>query len=157
MAAGKGNIVIGNFCNQLLSLIFNGTAIPGIAQNASSPLTSLYVALHTANPMIVSGPGVVGTQTASETIYQNYVRQALTRNSTTTGWTVSGTSVTPVSAITFPQVGYTSAGDILTYFSVGTAATGTGNILYYGTISPTITAALRSTPQLTIATVITEA
>jgi len=43
----KGN----TFENDLLKLIFNATAIAGIADNAgSSPLTSLYVSLHTDDP-----------------------------------------------------------------------------------------------------------
>ncbi len=43
----KGN----TFENDLLKLIFNATAIANIADNAgSSPLTNLYVSLHTADP-----------------------------------------------------------------------------------------------------------
>jgi hypothetical protein len=39
------------FENDIAKLIFNATAIANIADNAaSSPLTSLYVALHTADP-----------------------------------------------------------------------------------------------------------
>ena len=50
----KGN----TFELDLLALIFNATAIANIADNAAaSPLTSLYVALHTADP------GEAGSQT----------------------------------------------------------------------------------------------
>jgi hypothetical protein len=39
------------FENDLLKLIFNATAIANLADNAaSSPLTNLYVSLHTADP-----------------------------------------------------------------------------------------------------------
>ena len=39
------------FDNDWLKLIFNATAIANIADNAAtSPLTNLYVALHTADP-----------------------------------------------------------------------------------------------------------
>jgi hypothetical protein len=39
------------FETDLLGLIFNGTAITTIADNAAStPLTNLYLALHTADP-----------------------------------------------------------------------------------------------------------
>ena len=45
--AAKGS----TFDNDLLKLIFNGTTIANIADNAvSSPLTNLYVSLHTATP-----------------------------------------------------------------------------------------------------------
>ena len=43
----KGN----TFENDWMKLIFNATAIANIADNAaSSPLTNLYVSLHTADP-----------------------------------------------------------------------------------------------------------
>ena len=52
----KGN----TFENELLLLIFNATAIADLAENdTSSPLTNLYVALHTADP------GEAGAQNAS--------------------------------------------------------------------------------------------
>ena len=42
------------FANDLLKLIFNATPIANLADNAaSSPLSSLYMALHTSDP----GPG----------------------------------------------------------------------------------------------------
>ena len=43
---------LGNtFENDLMKLIFNGTAITSIADNAaSSPFTSYYISLHTADP-----------------------------------------------------------------------------------------------------------
>lgn len=52
-----------SFSNQfeadILGLIFNATAISGLADNASaSPLTNLYVALHTADPgLVLQGSG----------------------------------------------------------------------------------------------------
>lgn len=56
----KGN----TFENDLLLLIFNATAIGNIADNAaSSPLTNLYVSLHTGDP------GEAGNQTTNECAY----------------------------------------------------------------------------------------
>jgi len=79
MAGGKGSV----FSNDLLQLILNGTAIPGVADNAAtSPLANLYLSLHT------SDPGVVSDQSTSEATYQGYARQAVSRD--TTGFTVSG-------------------------------------------------------------------
>lgn len=139
----KGN----TFENEWLRLIFNATAIANIADNASvSPLTSLYVALHTADP------GETGDQTTSETTYTGYARVAVAR--TSGGWTVTGSSVSPVAAITFPQC--TGGTATITHFSVGTAASGAGKILYKGTVTPNISVSNGVTPQLTTASTITE-
>jgi hypothetical protein len=132
----KGN----TFENDLLKLIFNATAIPNMADNAaSSPLTNLEVALHTADP------GEAGDQTTSEAAYTSYARVAVAR--TSGGWTVTTNSVSPVATISFPAA--TGGSETETHFSVGTAHTGTGKILYSGAISPTIAVANGVTPQLT--------
>jgi hypothetical protein len=47
MAGRKGSV----FCNDILQLILNAVPIPGIADNAATtPLTDLYVSLHSADP-----------------------------------------------------------------------------------------------------------
>lgn len=135
------------FDNQLLQLIFNAVTITGIASNSGSPLTSLYLALHTASP------AVGGSQTTSEAAYTGYARVAVAR--TSSGFTVSGSSVTLTSAVSFPAA--TGGSETETYFSVGTAASGAGEILYFGPISPTIAVSNGVTPQLTTGTTITEA
>lgn len=109
--------------NNLLLLIFNATAWANMADNAaSSPLTSLYVALHTGDP------GEGGTATTSESAYTNYARVAVAR--TAGGWTVSGATVTNAGAIAFPTCGVT--GSTVTYFSVTVASSGSTTILYSG-------------------------
>lgn len=134
--------------NDWLKLIFNGTAIADLADNdATSPLTNLYVALHTADP------GEAGNQTTSEAAYTGYARVAVAR--TTGGWTVTANSVSPVANIDFGECTAVPGGAI-THFSVGTASTGTGKLLYSGTISPNITMAVGVIPRLTTATAITE-
>lgn len=141
--AAKGS----TFDNDLLKLIFNGTAIANIADNAaSSPLTSLYVSLHTATP--TAG----GSQTTNEAAYGSYARVAVAR--TTGGWTVTGSSVSPVANISFPTA--TSGTETETFFAVGTAPTGAGKILYFGAISPTISVSTGVTPQLTTSSTVTE-
>jgi hypothetical protein len=135
------------FDNDFLKLVFNATGISNIADNtATSPLTNLYVSLHTGSP------GAGGSQTTSEAAYTSYGRVAVAR--TTGGWTVSGSTVSPVSTISFPAA--TGGSETESYFAVGTASTGTGKILYYGTISPSITVSSGVTPQLTTASAITE-
>ena len=50
-----------NWENSILDLLFNATAIANVADNtATSPLTNLYVSLHTGDP------GEAGTQTTNE-------------------------------------------------------------------------------------------
>lgn len=143
MAGGKGS----TFDNDLLKLIFNGTAISGIADNASAaPLTSLYVSLHTADP------GAGGSQTTSEAAYGGYARMAVPR--TSSGFTVSGASCTLTSSVVFPAA--TGGSETETWAAVGTALTGAGKILYRGPITPSLSITTGIAPQLTVGTTITE-
>ena len=136
------------FETDLLGLIFNGTAISTIADNAAStPLTNLYLALHTADP------GESGNQETSEISYTGYSRVAVAR--TTGGWTVSGNSVSPVAAIEFGEM-TGGAGGTVTHASIGTASTGTGKILYSGALTPTIAVALGVLPRIKNTSTITE-
>jgi hypothetical protein len=135
------------FENSLLKLIFNATAIANLADNAaSSPLTSLYVSLHTADP------GEAGDQSTSEATYTGYVRVAVLR--TSGGWTVTNNSVSPVANIDFANC--TGGTNTITYFGVGTASTGAGVLYYSGTVSPSISVSSGVTPRLTTASTITE-
>lgn len=136
------------FENDILKLIFHGTAIANIADNAAaSPLTNLYISLHTADP------GAAGNQTTNECTYTGYARVDLLRSSG--GFAVNSNVVTPVSSITFPQA---SAGsETATYLAVGMQDTGgAGKILFYGTLSPTIAITTGVIPELTTDTTITE-
>ena len=135
------------FDNQFLLLIFQGTAITGLAQNnATSPLTNLYVSLHSADP------GVGGNQGTSEVVYTGYARTAVARSSA--GWAVNNNTITPVSNITFTAC--TGGTTTATNWAVGTASSGTNQMLYTGTISPTIVISNGVTPILTTASTITE-
>lgn len=139
----KGN----TFENDWLKLIFNATAIANIADNAaSSPLTNLYVSLHTADP------GEAGSQTTSECAYTSYARVAVAR--TSGGWTVTAASVSPVSDVSFPAC--TGGSETATYAAVGTLVSGAGKILYSGALSPTILISSGVTPKMTNASTITE-
>jgi len=141
--AAKGN----GWAADILKLIFNATAAANIADNAaSSPLTNLYVSLHTASP------GAGGDQTTNEAAYTGYARVAVAR--TSSGWTVTGQSVSPASTITFPAA--TGGSETETYFAVGTASSGAGVLLYFGAISPTIAVANGVTPELTTSSTVTE-
>jgi hypothetical protein len=118
----KGN----TFETDLLALIFNATAIANLADNAaSSPLTNLYVSLHT------SDPGEAGDQTTNEATYTSYARVAVAR--TSGSWTVSGASATNAAGVTFPQS--TGGSNTITHVGVGTAASGAGKLLYKGALT----------------------
>ena len=136
-----------NWENSILLLLFNATATTNVADNAaSSPLTNLYVSLHT------SDPGETGTQSTSECNYGSYARVAVARSGS--GWTVTANSVSPVSAISWPAC--TGGTNTITHFSVGVATSGASKILYSGTVTPNISVSTGVTPQLTTASTVTE-
>lgn len=135
------------FSDDLLALIFNAAAIANVADNAaSSPLTNLYLAAHTADP---SG----GSQSTNEISYTGYARKAVAR--TSGEWTVSAGAAALVNPQSFPANSGASAGTI-THISVGTASSGTGKLLYSGAISPTISVAAGVTPTVNAGSQVTE-
>jgi hypothetical protein len=136
------------FENDLLKLIFNGTPIANLADNAAgSPLTNLFVSLHTADP------GDAGNQTTSETAYGSYARVAVPR--TSGGWTVATAgAVSPVGNIDFPAC--TTGTATITHAAIGTAVSGTGKILYSGAVTPSIAVSAGVTPRVGLASVVTE-
>lgn len=137
-----------SFETEILSLLFNGTAIANIADDAGvSPLTNLYVGLHT------SDPGEAGTQSTNETAYTGYARVAVAR--TSGGWTITGNSVSPVSNIEFP-ICSASPGGAITHVSIGELASGAGRIFYSGALSPTVAIAIGVIPRITNTSSITE-
>lgn len=136
------------FENDLLKLLFNGTAIANLADNAaSSPLTVLYVALHTADP------AEAGDQSTSEIAYTGYARAAVNRNGG--GWVVTANSVSPAANIEFGEM-TGGGGGTATHASVGTALSGAGKILYRGALTPNIICALGVTPRILTTSTITE-
>jgi hypothetical protein len=138
------------FENDLLKLIFQATTIANIANNASaSPLTSLFIALHT------SSPADTGLQNTNETSYTSYARASILRASGAGGSTITGNSMSPTDPIDFPEGGVAASGTI-THFSVGVASSGATKILYWGTVTPNIVMAQGVTPRLSTATTITE-
>jgi len=133
--------------NAILDLLFNGTAITDLAENATTtPATNLYVALHTADP------GEDGTQSTSEVAYTSYARVAVARSSG--GWTVTGNSVSPTATISFPAC--TGGSATATHFSIGMGSSGAGVILYKGALTPNISISTGVTPQITTTTTVTE-
>ncbi|HYQ47139.1 MAG TPA: hypothetical protein VER11_34450 [Polyangiaceae bacterium] len=128
----------------MLKLLFNATAWANIADNAaSSPLTNLFVALHTADP------GDSGTQATSEATYTSYARVSVAR--TTGGWTCSGTS--PAQAVNAALIAFpacTGGTNTITHVSLGVATSGATAILYSGALSASLLVSTGITPQFAI-------
>ncbi len=133
----KGN----TFENEFLLHLFNNADIANIGDatgvRGSSTAGSLYVSLHTADP------DEAGDQTTSETSYGSYARVGVARSGA--GWTVTGNAVTNAALIQFAQCSSGSA--TLTHFAVGTAASGTGKILYKGALSSPLAVSSGIQPQ----------
>lgn len=133
--------------NAFLALLYNATAFANVAINAtSSPITNIYVALHTADPT------AAGNQSSSEVSYGSYARVAVAR--TSSGWVVTGAVVNPAANINFPT-GTTGSGSA-TYFSTGSGASGATPIFHVGTLNPVIPIGTGITPTLTTASSIQE-
>ena len=149
MAGEKSNAYQASF----LKLTFNALGIANIASSAAaSPSTSIWVALHIADP------GPAGGQATSEATYGGYARIVTDRTTGSNGWAISGTSPTqasPNSVITFPQC-TSSTTIVITNFSVGVSSSGAGTLLYSGTVTQNISINTNVTPSLTTASLITE-
>ncbi len=119
-------------CNSILALLYNATTWANIAVNAtSSPITSIYMALHTASLSVAS------TQATSETAYTNYTRIATDRDTGSDGWTApSGGATENVGAIEFPQCGVTGA--TIVAASAGKDSSGAGIVFHYGYLNAPI-------------------
>jgi hypothetical protein len=114
--------------NNILKLLFNATPWANIADNAAtSPITNTYVSAHTADP-------ANGNQSASETTYTGYARQAVARSSA--GWTVTSNAVSPVANVVFPVS--TSGTPTLTHAGIGKTSSGATDLFCSGTITPNI-------------------
>lgn len=125
------------FENELLLLIFNGTTIDGIAENdSSSPVTSYWISLHTADP------GEDGSQTTSETTYGGYARVEVTRNGG--GWSVTGNEASNVAEVLFGQC--TAGTPTLTHVGLGTGDTGPGRLLLRNALNSSLVMQAGATP-----------
>ena len=147
--AGKTTV----FANDFLKLIFNKTTIANLADAdaVASPLGSLFLSLHTADP------GVGGNQTTNELAYTGYARKDVVRSAS--GWTVSNgppASVSPANVVNFPEK-TGGAGGTATFVGIGTSVNGTGKLLWSGQLSPAIVVTADGTvPSIKTSSTITE-
>lgn len=138
-----------SFETALLSLLFENANAANVGDatglRGSSTAGNFWISLHTADP------GEAGNQTTNETSYTGYARVSVARS--TSGWTVTGNSCSPDAAITF---GACTAGTAtITHFGIGSDSSGTGNLFFKGTVSPSISVSAGVTPSLTSGTTIT--
>ena len=131
----------------LVTLYFNNTASANIGNSGglqpSSAAGSFYLSLHTANP------GTTGTQTTSEAAYTSYARVAVARSSA--GWTVTGNqpcTAENAAAATFPAA--TGGSETETYFGIGTASTGTGQLIISAALTSSLAVSTGITPSFAI-------
>lgn len=141
-----------NTCeNNILKLVFQNTTWANIGDATgivgSGTAGSLFPALYTADP------GEAGDQTTSEIGYTGYARPAIARSSG--GWTITANSVSPAATISFGLM-TAGTGGTASFWGVGRAVSGAGELLYSGAVSPTISVVNGVTPQLTTASAITE-
>jgi hypothetical protein len=115
----------------LLNYAFQGTAIPWNAE------TALYVSLHT------SSPGEAGAQNTNEIAYTGYARVACTRNSSS--WSRSNSTISNTVALTFGAMAG-GAGGTVTHVGIGTTLSGAGTLLYFATLSTSISVVNGVTP-----------
>ena len=138
-----------------LNLIFKGITNAAWAATAGSA-TNIYCSLCTADP---GDTGTAVTNEVTTAQYPLYARVAIARGA---GFTVSGsnpTSVSPAAVITFPTTNATGTGCTATHFAFVSSASGAGDILYSGAITPNIVIPATTAgviPQLTTATAVTE-
>lgn len=136
------------FETSLITLLFQNANIANIGDAAglrgAVTVGSLYVGLHTADP------GEAGTQATSEATYTGYARVAVAR--TSGGWTITSPAgvgtVANAAAVTFPAC--TGGSNVLTFFSIGTAASGATDLLLSGALTASLTVSNGITPSFAI-------
>jgi hypothetical protein len=117
--------------NDFLEYTFKATAF---SWNGN---TNLFLSLHTADP------GEAGNQTTSEATYTSYARVSVARSGA--GWTVTGNQASNAALVQFPQA--TGGTNTITHVAVGTASTGTGQILYKGALNSSLSVSSGIQPQ----------
>jgi hypothetical protein len=129
--------------NDLVKFMFQSTAMPAYG-------AILYVGFHTADP------GEGGDQTTNEAAYPDYARVAIARSGA--GWQVVGNTADNLVEITFPEcnASFGVGTETETHVSIGTAASGAGQILYSGALTASIIVSALQTPRFPIGALIAQ-
>jgi hypothetical protein len=117
------------FVTNLLNLYFTNANHANVGDatglRGSTTPGSLFYALHTADP------GDTGSQASNEISYTGYARASAARSGA--GFAVSGKNVSPAVEASFGKRTDTGTGTVY-FWSVGTAASGAGNLILRGGI-----------------------
>jgi hypothetical protein len=126
--------------SSVASLLYLAVAIADFADNdATSPITNIYISLHEADP-------TSGNQTTSEGNYGSYARQAVARSAS--GWTDAAGVVTNDAEILFPTAA--SGTDTITHVGTGSVVSSTGVIIVAGATNITLNVAVGIAPRFAI-------
>jgi len=135
--------------NELLLLLLNNSNIANVGDatglRGSTTAGSFYLSLHTASP------SETGNQSSNETTYGSYARVAVARSAA--GWTITGNSASPTANIDFAEA--TSGTATITHVGLGTDASGTGKLVLYGSLSPSISVTTGVIPRVKTTSTIT--
>lgn len=128
----------------ILSLLFENANLANIGDatglRGSTTPGSFYIGLHTADP------GEAGAQNTSEAAYTGYARVAVARS--TSGWTVVGNTVSNDAVVTFGAC--TAGTSTVTHFSLGSDASGAGNLFLSGALTGSLAVSAGITPSFAI-------
>jgi len=139
MAGEKGNSNSAGWLGLIFQQLVSGS-LNTLVANATTPLSTLYVSLHTADPT------AAGTQSSNEAAYTGYTRIGVARNSS--GWSLSNETISNVGSINFPLC--TGGSETETYFGIGTSLTGAGVLLYAGPLSSGLSVVNGITPSFAV-------
>jgi len=145
MAGGFGGTAAAN----TIKLLFQATAWALVADNAAStPLTVLYLTLHTASP---SG----GTQSTSAAAYTSYIYKSVGRVSGGGAGNIDQSTNTAALHDLTSFAAATGGSETETHFALGQSSSGAGIIMFWGTVTPNIVVSSGVTPQITTASFLT--
>jgi hypothetical protein len=138
-----------NLIQGLLNLLLENTNFANVGDatglRGSSSAGNFYFSLHS------SDPGATGNQTTNEVSFTSYARATLAR---TSGNFTQATNTFSLAA-TLNFVACTGGSATATYAGIGTSLTGSGILLWSGSITPSLSITNGITPQLTTGTTFT--
>ena len=103
----------------------------------SATAGSFYVSLHS------SDPGEAGNQSSNEISYTGYARVAVARSGS--GWTLSTSTISNTALVQFGQC--TGGTATATHFGIGTDSTSTGNLIFKGALTASLSISNGIQPQ----------
>jgi len=125
----------------LLDLIFLNVDFAHIGNTGglrgSTSAGSFYISLHTADP------GESGNQNTSEASYTGYARVAVARSGS--GFTITTSTISNTALVQFAQC--TGGSNTLTHFGIGTDLAGSGNLIFKGALTSSLSVSNGIQPQ----------